>query len=485
MPRFPSFVGGSYPANSSLVSQRTTNLYVEQNQEAGAENASMLCPTPGFRAWSAVADINDRGAVTAAGRMFRVIGAGFYEFFDDTTSTKWGTVAQDANPAQLVFNSVLGGQIGICSGGNIYFFTMATNTLSAAVIGPGFTHLAYAAGFGLAFNPTNGQTRLSNLFDFSVWDAGIFFRRSLFADQALAMFVDANNLVWIIGTDTFEVRYNTGVGSQPFSPLEGLVGRYGIAAPFAFGLTGSQNFWLSRNAEGIAQFVATRGSIPTPVSDYGVNNAISSYLRTSTISDAEVFTYQQIGHTWPVLSFPSPKKTWAYDVEGQGWAERGKWNPVTGAFELWTPRTHVFAFGKHLVGNRTSGTIYEMDTNLTTEMDGSGIVRERIAPLLTNEHQRTPLDSLELLMDAGVGTVSGLGIDPQVTLAISEDGGHTYGNERMASMGRMGNFKKRIYWTRLGAPQSATAKVRYSDPSNPSSIVDCWINGFEGHMQVA
>lgn len=455
------------------------NLYVEQNQEQGAENAEMLCPTPGFRTWATVTDINDRGAVNSAGRMFRVIGAGFYEFFADATFTKWGTVAQDANPAQLVFDSVLGNQIGVCSGGNVYVFNLTTNVLSAAIIGPGFTHLAYAAGFGLAFNPTNGQTRLSNLFDLTVWDAGTFFRRSLFADQALTMFVDANNLVWIIGTDTFEVRYNTGVGSQPFSPLEGLVGRFGIAAPFAFGLTGNQNFWLSRNAEGVGQFVATRGSIPTPVSTYGVNTAIAGYLRSSTISDAEVLTYQQQGHTWPVLSFPSPKKTWAYDVEGQGWAERGKWNPVTGMFELWTPRTHSFSFGKHLVGDRTTGNLYEMDTTFTTEGDGTGIVRERIAPLLTNEHKRTPIDSLELLMDPGVGTASGAGSNPQATLSMSDDSGHVYGNQRMASMGRIGNFRKRIYWTRLGAPPSAVAKVRYSDPSSPSSIVDCWLNNAE------
>ncbi len=298
------------------------------------------------------------------------------------------------------------------------------------------------------------------------------------------MFVDSNNLVWIIGTDTFEVRYNTGVGTQPFSPLSGLVGRYGIAAPFAYGLTGAGIGWLSRNPEGTGQFVMTRGGVPQPVSTYGVNAAIAAYLRSSTVTDAEVLGYQMEGHTFLNLSFPSAfsngfyVSTLSYDVEGQGWAHRGKFDPVTGRFMVWTPRVHLEAFGKHLVGDRLTGIVANMDTNLTTEIDNTGVVRERVAPLLTDEHKRTPIDQFEVLFDAGLGIPSGQGSNPQAMLSISEDGGRTYGNERQGSMGRMGEYRRRLYWTRLGAPPSAVAKLRFSDPV-PTRIVDAFLNNFE------
>lgn len=483
MPKFPGFIGGSYTSQSPIAdAERTVNLYVEQHQVDSTENAKALYPTPGFQMWtplSTVGDVGARGSIVANGRFFQVLGGGFYDFDVNGTPTKRGPVAVDQNPAQLVFDGVVGGQIGIASGGSIYSFDVGSNTLSAALLTGNYSHLAFAGGFGLAFQSTTGKVVLSALNDLSTWNVGTFFRRSLFADPAQAMFVDANNLVWLVGTDTFEVWYNTGQSpTQPWAPLSGLQGRYGIAAPFAYAVSGSGNFWLARNPEGIGQFVLTSGSKPNPVSTYAVNTAISGYLRTSTISDAEVLLYQQEGHTFANVAFPSVPATWSFDVEGTNWCERGKWNPTQGRYDLWAPRTHAFAFGKHLIGDRATGSIFQMDTTLATEIDGSGIRRLRRAPGLIQEHQRIAIDDLEILMDVGLGVPSGQGSDPKIMLRVSQDGGRTYSNERQASVGRIGEYRKRVYWTRLGVGPHSVMEISYSEPT-PFRLVDAWVNNFE------
>lgn len=473
--KYPGFIGGSGIAQSLIGdAEDTINWYVEKLPNGG----SGLFPTPGFQQWSHVADVGERAAIVANGRLFKILGTGLYEFDVNGTATRRATVAIDANPAQLIFNGILGDQLGIVSGGNVYSYTLTTNTLNGPHLTVGYTHLCYSGGFGLALQVTTGKVNLSNVGDLSTWSAGTFFQRSLFADPYQAMFVDANNLVWTIGTDSFEVRYNSGVSTQPFVPLSGLVGRYGIAAPFAFGLSAAGNFWLARNPEGIGQFVVTRGSSPVPVSNYAINTAVAGYLRDGQISNAEVVTYQQEGHTFAVLSFPSVPASWAYDAEGQSWAKRGIWNPTLGRFELWAPRIHCLAFGKHLVGDRTTGSIWEMDTAFTTEIDGSGIVRERTAPGLIQEHKRVPIDNIELLMDVGLGSASGQGSNPQAMLRVSQDGGRTFGNERSAGIGRMGKWRTRVVWTRLGAPEHAVFRVRTSDPA-PSRVIDAWLNNLE------
>lgn len=475
--RFSSFIGGSGVSQSVIAdAEDTINLYVERLGR-DAESPRALFPTPGFSQWSQTAYVGTRGAIVAKGRLFKVIGGQLCEFDTNGVVTYRGAVGIDANPAQLIYNGQLGDQLGIASGGNIYSYNLTTNTLALQLTGEG-TMIAYAAGFGLAFNINTGKVRLSKLNDLTTWPADTFFQRSLFADPYQAMFVDTNNLVWLIGTDTFEVRYNSGVGTQPFVPLSGLVGRYGIAAPFAFGLSGAGNMWLAKNPEGIGEFVTTRGGMPQPVNSYAFSTSFATYLRTAKIDNAEVVTYQAEGHTFATISFPSVPASHTYDATTDSWARRGQWNAMLGRFDLWAPRTHVYYSGKHLVGDRTTSKVFEMDTRFTTEIDGSGMVRERTTPGLINEHKRVPIDSLELLMDVGLGTASGQGSDPQAILRVSDDGGRTFGNELRAGIGRMGEFRRRVLWNRLGAKAHTVLRVRFSDPA-PSRIVDAFVNGAE------
>lgn len=476
--RFRGFIGGSGVTQSLIEdAEDTINFYVEQNQMPGADLPSALFPTPGFSRWASVSDVSSRGAIYAKSRLFWILGAGLYEFDSNGTATKRGTVALDGNPAQFIYNGLLGNQLGIAAGGNAYAYDLSTNVLTQVLTGE-CTMIAYAAGYGLAFNITTGKVRLSTLLDLSTWPAGTFFQRSLFSDPYQAMFVDTNNLVWLIGTDSFEVRYNSGTGTQPFVPLSGLVGRFGIASPFAYGLSGAGNVWLARNPEGIGQFVATSGSLPRAISTYAVNTAIAGYLRSSRIDDAECVTYQQEGHTFASLSFPSAPATWAVDLETPTWCRRGQFNVNLGRFDVWAPRVHCFAFGKHLIGDRTTGQISQMDTTIATEVNGSGIVRERTAPAVLQEHRRVPIDQLELLMDTGLGTVTGQGSDPQALMRLSVDGGRTFGNELRCGVGRIGEYRRRVFWTRLGAPAHAVFKVRFSDPA-PYRVIDAWLNNAE------
>lgn len=488
MAPWPGFFGGSGVAQSLIGdAEDTINLYVEQMQATGSDNPMAMFPTPGFAQLAQVADVGSRAALNAGGRFFMVIGTGFYEFDQNFTPTKRNpalALAIDANPAQIIYNGIVGGQLGIASGGSGYVYDLTANTLTAVgLLANKCTQIAFAGGFGLAFDINSGKVLISSPDDLSSWDAGTFYQRSLFADPYQAMFVDANNLVWMIGTDTFEVRYNSGQGTQPFIPLSGLVGAYGIVAPFAFASTGKGNFWLARNPQGVGEFVGTSGAPPQAIGTFAFSTAVATYLRAASINDAEVLAYQQEGHTFLVTAFakaqaamPQTPTTWAVDAGSQSWAKRGQWTGK--AWQPWAPRVHAFAFNTHVVGDRLTGIISKMDTTLSTEIDGSGIVRERTAPALIDEHKRHPIDQIELLTDAGLATVSGQGADPTATLRISVDGGRTYGNERRAGFGRLGEYRRRLFWTRCGAPAHAVAKIRMTDPVS-NRILGAWLNNAE------
>lgn len=478
MPKWPGFCGG-YAKGQSLVGNAadTVNFYVEKLPGNSASEAALLS-VPGFSAWSTVASVGTRGAILVGVRLFAIIGATLWEFDSNGTSTNRGTVVQDQNPAQLISDGTVGGQIGICSGGHVYSYDLASNVLSATILVTGVTHLSFAAGFGLAFQATTGKVFLSALEDLSTYDFGTFFQRSLFPDPWQASFVDSNNLFWGIGTETFEVWQNTGTGTQPWAPLSGLVGLYGIGAPFAYALSAAGNTWLASNKEGFGQLVLTRGAAPSIVSSGPIATLMAQILRTERVTDAEMLCYQQEGHTFASVSFPSASVTLTYDITSDSWARRGRWNVNRGAYDVWSPRTHVVAYGLHLVGDRTTGFLARMDPTIATELDGTGIRCQRVSPPLVNELKRFPVDRLELLMDVGLGTQAGQGQNPQAVLEISMDGGLTYGNQIPAGIGRAGEYRRRVYWNRLGLQTDAVARVTFSDPS-PKRIVDAYLNNLE------
>lgn len=471
--RFPKFVGGSSQSQTVIASaERTVNFYVEKG------DTDALFPTPGFSSFSRTTQVGSRAIALCEGRLFALIGGKLFEFDANGNATDRGTVAVDARLGQLVYNGQQGRQLGVGSGGNFYNYDLVANTLTQVLTGE-CTVLSYAAGYGFAANINTGKVRLSNLNDFSTWDPGIFLQRSLFADPLQTAFTDANNLLWLIGTESFEVRYNSGVGLQPWVPLSGLVGGYGIVSPFAYCATGLGNAWLAQNKEGVGPVVFTRGGIPQAISSYALNTALSRYMRTSRVDDAEVMIYQANGHTFPNVSFPAAGATWTNDLENQSWAERGQWDSVAGRYQVWAPRVHAMAFGKHIVGDRTTGQLSWMDDQFATEVDGSPIVRERQAPGIIDEHKRHPIDQLELLMQTGVGTGPGTTYEnPVAMLKVSQDGGETFGNERQASIGRQSIFRQRVYWTRLGAPAHAVMNVRFS-AAVPIRIVDAYLNNME------
>lgn len=486
--KYPGFIGGSYKSQSVLADvERSVNFYTETIEAAAGGNRSALYPTPGCKpfvqAVDGITDIGTRalwGGLTSPNteQCFAIVGGGFYEIFANQTVTRRGTVTRDGMPGQIVYNGTAGGQFLVGSGSNAYCYVPATKAFTQVLTGAA-TMIGMLDEFGLAFSLATGQVRLSALNDFTTWDPTQFFANSITADPWQSMIVDRNRQIWMIGQKTGQVYYDSGAFPQPFAPVPGAVFGDGIAAPFAWALAGPYLVWLARNEDGAGRVVSAQGYVPQRVSNYAVDTALAGYARSSSLTDAEAVAYQDQGHTFWNLSIPSVKATWSIDVDNHAWHERGAWIPNQRAYDVWRPRCHAYVFGRHLVGDRATGTIATMDVSFGTEVDGSAIRRLRIAPGIALEGRRVPYHQLQLFLETGVGLVQGQGSQPTVMLRSSDDFGRTYGNERRASAGAMGAYRKRVYWNQLGVSDGRVFKASFSDPV-PWRIVDAYINNFEG-----
>lgn len=459
--KFPAFVGPAYTSQSlNADCERLMNWYPELMESPGAKTEAVLYPCPGFTLFSTIGVGPIRALYSINGSTFVVSGYEFYELDNFGVATLRGTVALDTNPATISSNGDGGGQLFITSGDNGYCYDLTTHTLTNPLTS-GATMGAFLDGYFLALDATTSTLRISDLLDGTTWDPTQFAQRTAGADNWVSMAV-VHREIWLMGEQTSEVWYNAGTYPFPFAPIPGAFLQQGCAAPFALSSLNNVLLWLSRNEQGAGMVQRADGYQPVRLSTHAIEYAIQGY---ETISDAVSWTYQDQGHAFYVLVFPTANATWVFDAATQLWHERGYWNSTGCTFEALRVTSHCSTTqNTHLVGDRFTGAVYTQSINVATDVDGLGMRRQRRVRGLSSDEDWILYSQLQLDMETGTALQNGQGSNPQAMLRISRDSGHTWGNEYWTSAGAVGQYAKRVIWNRLGRARNAAFEVTVSDP---------------------
>jgi hypothetical protein len=293
-------------------------------------------------------------------------------------------------------------------------------------------------------------------------------------DNIVSLIVDHRE-IYILGESSSEVWVDAGTSPFPFQRIPGTSTQHGIAAKFSMSRLGNSFAYLSRNNRGQAMVMQMNGYIPQRISTHAVENTLTNQY----VDDAVAWTYQLEGHEVYVISFPTLNLTWAFDVTTQMWH---KWLYVdnTNHYERHRGNCCAVFQGLVLVGDHSNGKIYKLDRNVYTD-DGQQVRRLRRAPHLVTDLQRQYFDELQIQFQPGVG-LSGdpvTGTNPQAMLRWSNDGGSTWSNEHWCSIGKIGRYKNRAIWRRLGWSRDRVFEVVVTDPVN-AVIVSCNLKATEG-----
>lgn len=481
---FPGFIGPSYTGAALVFSgERAINLFQELIQSGPYKGRMALVGTPGLRRFCTLPSAPVRCIWSGDNRVFAVGGPSLWEILPDKRVGSWengvyggnflenipiGNVGFASTPAQIFAN---GQQIFVVSGVNGYLVTAgAVTQVVSAVAG------AYLDTFFVALPPDSNRFQLSATLDGSQWDALDFASKEGAADRLTTLLADHEQL-WLFGRKTTEVWYNAGSADFPLQRIQGAFIEQGCWAPWSVAKLAESIFWLGGDDRGAGIVWRVDGHTPIRISTHAIETDIQKY---TTNTDAVGYAYQENGHSFYVLHFPAAGRTWAYDVTTDSWHERLFWDAAHATWKAHPGRYHAFAFGggtvgqpdfspsKHLVGDYRSGIIYEQSTQIFDD-DGAPKRWLRSSPYITDELDWTYFDSLQLQMQVGghSGALEAFrqeGGDPQVMLRLSNDGGSTWTNERMASMGKIGEYEARVLWRQLGRSRMRAFEVSGSDP---------------------
>lgn len=457
-------LGGAYLARSvNAAANRCVNLYPETVREGGKE-AGFLSRCPGLRLIETIGSGPIRGLHKFGGYGYVVSGFSLYKIDTNFSATLLGSV-NGSGPVSMADN---GTQLFIACNPDGFIYNATTGVFAQItdVDYPGAVTVGYLDGYFVFNEPNSQRAWVTSLLDGLAIDPLDYASAEASPDQLVCIKIEHRE-VWMFGTDSIEVWYDAGEADFPLARIQGAYLEVGCDAAHSVAKLDNSLFWLGGDARGRCVVYRAEGYNPVRKSTSAVEYAIQNY---STISDVIGFTYQQEGHAFYMLSFPTEGKTWAYDVSTDLWHERAGFS----GGEFVRHRANcIFNFANMvIVGDYENGKLYEYD--LDTYSDNGEIQRWlrawRALPPGSNNLNRTTHHALQVQIESGAGLVTGQGSDPQAQLRWSDDGGHTWSNYHAKSMGRIGEYGKRLIWRRLGTTGKLRDRVYEISGTDPVKI---------------
>jgi hypothetical protein len=399
-----------------------------------------------------------------AGNLYVVSADSLYKVTPAYAVTLIGTVL-GTGPVSMSDN---GTQLFVACNGPSFIYNSLTNVFQQIVDPdfPGAVTVGYLDGYFVFNEPNSQKIWVTGLLEGTSVDPLDFASAEGSPDGVVGIIVDHGQL-WVYGTNSIEVWYNSGNADFPFSRIQGAFNELGCAAAYSLAKMDNGLFWLGKDARGQGMVYRANGYSGQRISTHAVEWHIQQY---GNLSDAIGYTYQQDGHSFYVLIFPTANTTWVYDVATQAWHERAGF--LNGQFTRHRSNCQAFFNDMVMVGDFENANIYSFDLD---DYSDNGSIQKwlrswRALPTGQNNLKRTAHHSLQLDCESGVGLNLGQGSDPQVMLRWSDDGGHTWSNEHWVSIGKIGEYYRRAIWRRLGMTLKLRDRVYEVSGTDPVKI---------------
>lgn len=453
------FATNSYTHDAvPLSAQRVLNMYAEA-QPPNAKTQVSVHGVPGIVTYAEAGVGPIRGFALMGGLLYVVSGARLYSVSSAVIPvvTLLGTGISGSGIVSIADN---GDQLMIVNGTNGYVYS--TDAGFQLVTDSDF-HAANTTTFLDSFFLFNragtGEVFRSDLLDGTAYDATAFATAEAQSDNVLAVRA-VKQLAYVFGERTTEPWGNIGSANFPFAPLPGGAINRGIIGSHAHAEEDEGLFILGNDRIGYR----LSGTQLSRNSTHAIERAFQKYV---TASDAFGMAHSWNGHKFITFTFPTQSVTWVYDISTQLWHERESRDRNGTPLGRWRANCIISAYGKTFVGDAYSGKIGYLSDETFTEFDDPLYASATGSPLHANG-KRLFMSNFALDMETGVGLTSGQGLDPQVMLDISDDGGRTWSAQQpWQSLGVLGAYKQRLRWKKLGSTEPGGTRVMRVTISDP------------------
>lgn len=437
---FVGFCGPTFksPMVNTAISE-LVNHYLDKT-ESPTDTAFpwSVLPRPGRTEFCLLPKSPIRGEFAQDTRTFVVGGDTLYELQGNGSYAALGNVGFDDQPVSMDTNGHGGHQLCVISAGSGYIYDLSSGVFQQ-ITDPNFpvnaVKVCFVDTYFVVMQATTSKVFISAPENGLVWDASAAISVSTSSDALQTIFV-INDTLWMMGSQSCQPWVTTDAESI-FAPMKNINVEFGVRAPSSVQQCDGTLCFVGQSPQGGPIVLQTRGYGFQKISTSDQDRQLQALADPSNV---RAYSYTEDGHTFYVVC-PNTGPAMVYDLSTDQWATWGSYNEGTGAYDPLAQWCHCYGFGKHLVGDRVTGQVYEQSNTIGTD-NGTPIRRVRTAPHLTNEGQWNFGHDITIGVEAGLANLA----DPDPTLDISwsKDGGHVFSTPRSVSMGAQGNYAKRV-----------------------------------------
>lgn len=378
-----------------------------------------------------------------------------------------GNLNTNAGPVSIADNGFASGTPTACIVDGLYgYYYSITGLTLTQITDPGFLgadRVDFIDGWFLFAQPGTQKLYTTGPTPYSLTFPGAFFALKDTSSDNIVTHKAHNREWWIIGERTSEVWYDAGGANFAFSRIPGVAPQMGCAAKHSIARLGESLVWLGRSERGENVVIRTNQYGYEDISTRAVEAAITSY---PLVSDAIGFTYEEEGHLFYFLTFPTADKTWVYDDSSKMWHQRASFDPSSGVFHRDKAATYANYQNIRCVGDFQAQIGYQMSRQFFTDGSTPLIANRRCPHIWSRENRKRIFAvALEIEFSRGVGLQVGQGSAPRGMLRISYDYGASFGTQYFMQIGAAGRFKDRCIRRRLSTARDIVFDFSYSDPT--------------------
>lgn len=438
-------VGQSYEHRSRAVSVQKTSNLIPQAELTGAAQSS-LTSWPGLISFYSGSGAN-RGMTVFGNELYKVSGSTLYKISSVGIATSLGTIS---GASRCIFAND-GTNLIITTGGDGYQLTGSTLTQITDTDfqnGNSCTYLNQR----VIYDGNDGRFQWSEVGNPDDIAASNFATGESAPDDTIRVFAWREKL-YLFGERTIETWYNGTSADTPFLRVQNATMQVGLGAIHSIGTTDRLVYFLGDDRR-VHRFSATQ---PENITSIAISHQLD---KLGDLSGAVADIVRMEGQSFYILTVQD--KTFAYSEDANAW-----FNLSTTADEnKYRFNSFVEVYGKRLCAD--GGSVLELDLD-AYDNNGEIIINERIFGPITSSDlglgsSRVVMSRLWLEIEAGVGLATGQGVNPQLMISASFDGGKSFTNEDDVLMGRTGEGRIDVKWDHCESFRSMFVKIRCSDP---------------------
>jgi hypothetical protein len=399
-----------------------------------------------------------RGLFVNKGVLYRVLDTNLYSVDQNGVHTELGQVA---GSGRCIFDAIDSILTVVANRAAYSYNAAATNPVVAQITDPNMgTPIGCTSINSQMLYDQNGGT--SQIFEVSnVGDPttinGLNFASAESDSSPLVRPYAYKQVANMFKTESNELWWNSGQGNPPFDRIQGGIINVGLGAPYSIAQTPDFLFYFGNDNQ-VHTLTGGTGAVDTPISTPAMAKLFQKY---TTTSDAIGWAMELEGQWFYVITFPTQNISWCYPVGGE-WFQWG--SGLTGRIQ---GNDFADCYGLKIVDDYQSGNLYLLDAETYTD-NGNPIIRQRDSGPIYGELLKAPgkefeINYIEIIMETGVGLVTGQGSVPKLGIQMSRDGGKTFGTERLINIGVAGQ-ETTVKTGSFGRFKNCVIRLNSSDP---------------------